>query len=156
MAWTLITPAQFKTAKPQFASVPDATVQAYLDMAGVVILADDMSWLTQARYSAAIMAFTCHLMTLEGLAADGDSGSMSQYQTIRSGELTLTRFARAASGSTYVDWLNSTPCGQFYAMLIKGIKGGPRVVHAGGPCLTGYAKDWPGPAYGWPGVFGGC
>lgn len=28
-----MTPTEFKTLKPQFASVPDATVQMYLDMA---------------------------------------------------------------------------------------------------------------------------
>ena len=153
MAYVHVTPALFKTAKPQFAAVPDVTAQSYLDLAAVVV--DDTSWPSQAAYNSLIISLTCHLMTLDGLAAEGDSGGMSQYQTIRSGELTLTRFARAAGQTSYQDWLNSTPCGQTYAMLLNMLTRGPRVAHAASCMPSGYAKDWPGPAYGWPGVFGG-
>lgn len=155
MPYTPVTPTQFKAAKPQFAAVNDPIVQSYLDMAGRFV---DRSW-TEGDYQTAIIAMTCHLMTLDGLGTDPDSQSQAtgsaQFQTIRSGELTLTRF-RAAAGETtsYLGWLAQTACGRFYAVLLKMNRGGPRVLHGGGRGrASGYAKDWPGPSYGWPGVF---
>ena len=139
-----MTPAEFKLAKPQFAAVPDATVQAYLDTAARFV---DDSWGDDA--DAALTAMTCHLMTMDGLGTDAQSqanaSGASEYQTVRSGLLTLTRFQKAASTSTFKDWLMQTNCGQFYAILLRMNRGGPRVVR-GGPsvCLSPYAKD------GWP------
>lgn len=139
-----MTPAQFKTAKPQFAAVPDTKVQAYLDMAARFV---DGSW--GADQDMAQIAMTCHLMTLDGLGTDAQSQSQAsgaaQYQTVKSGLLTLTRFQKAASTSTFKDWLSQTACGQFFAVLLRMNRGGPRVVR-GGPSgrITAYAKD------GWP------
>src|SRR5690606_30513857 len=97
----------------------------------------------------AVTALTCHLMTLDGLGTDAQSVSWATgeaaYQTIRSGQLTLTRFQKAAGGSSYVDWLGQTGCGQFYALLLRANSGGPRVARGGGGYgRTAYAKD------GWP------
>jgi hypothetical protein len=136
-----MTPAQFKVLKPQFASVPDVRVQSYLDMAARIVFdPDDQD---------ALAALTCHLMTLDGLGTDASSKSFAtgaaSYQSIKSGQLTLTRYQKAAGGSSYADWLGQTPCGQFYALLLKMARGGPRIAR-GGPsrCITAYAKD------GWP------
>lgn len=151
MAHTPVTPTQFKTAKPQFATVPDLSVQAYLDMAGRVV---DGGW-PEADYPFATIAYTCHLMTLEGLGSDPASkahaSGAAEFQTIRSADLTLTRFQRQATGSSYSDWLASTPCGQQFAFMARAIRGGPRVVMAAsvGASTSGCAKD----ALGWPGVF---
>lgn len=152
-----VTAASFKTAKPQFADVDNTTVDAYLALAGLVV---DDSWVASSRDPATI-AYTCHLMTLDGLGTDQVSQSFAsgvgQYQTIRSGEITLTRFRSSVpAGTDYQTWLGSTPCGQYYAMLLRMNKAGPRVAMGLGGCLpSGYAKDWPAPEYGWPGVFGG-
>lgn len=139
-----MTPTEFKALKPQFASVPDETVQMYLDMA--------------ARYAFdpenpdAVAALTCHFMTLDGLGTDATSTSFrtgaASYQSIKSGQLTLTRYQRAAGeGTTYASWLQQTPCGQFYALLLRLERGGPRVATGGvGRCVTAYSKD----LYGWP------
>ena len=143
-----MTPAEFKTRKPQLAAVPDETVQMYMDMA--------------ARYAFdpenpdAVAALTCHFMTLDGLGTDASSTSYrtgaASYQSIKSGQLTLTRYQRAAGeGTTFTSWLGQTPCGQFYALLLKWERGGPRVVSGGvGRCVTAYSKDmWGWPIDGW-------
>lgn len=139
-----MTPAQFKVRKPQFAAVPDATVQMYLDMAARYVF--------DTENDDAVAAFACHLMTLDGLGTDAASTSFktgaASYQSIKSGQLTLTRYQKAAGeGTTYTDWLRQTQCGQFYALLLKMERGGPRVACGGvGRAVSGYAKD----AWGWP------
>lgn len=135
-----MTPAEFKALKPQFAAVPDATVQAYLTLAEGIVF--------DPTNNAAVMALTCHLMTLDGLGTDAESQSFADgsaaFQTIRSGQLTLTRFQRAANGSSYVDWLARTKCGEFYLLMLKGLRGGPRMALGGsGVGTSPYAKDWP-------------
>lgn len=149
-----VTPAQFKAAKPQFAAVADATVQSYLDMA--VRFSDD-TWGTDQ--DLATISITCHMLTLDGLGTDPASVSYasggSQYQSIRSGQLTLTRYASNSAGDgTYGSWLAQTQCGQFYAILLRMNRGGPRVAYGGVGCgPSPYAKDWLAPVYGWPGIF---
>ena len=137
-----MTPAEFKALKPQFADVPDATIQAYLTLAERIVF--------DPEDDAAMASLTCHLLTLDGLGTDPTSASYrtgaAQYQSIKSGQLTLTRYQRdAGSGTSYTSWLGQTPCGQFYALLLKMARGGPRVALGGsGRCITAYAKD------GWP------
>ena len=135
-----VTVAQFKTAKQQFAAVPDVRVQAYLDMTAAIVF--------DPENDLAVTALTCHLMTLDGLGTDAQSQSWSDgsagFQTIRSGQLTLTRFQKAAGGGSYVDWLGQTACGGFYALLLRANGGGPRVARGGsGVGRSYYAKDWP-------------
>ena len=139
-----MTPAEFKTRKPQFAAVPDVTVQMYLDMAARYVF--------DPTNDDALAAFTCHLMTLDGLGTDAGSASFrtgaAEYQSIKSGQLTLTRYQKVAGeGTSFSTWLGQTPCGQFYALLVNMERGGPRVATGGvGRCVTAYSKD----AYGWP------
>lgn len=142
-----VTVAQFKTAKPQFADVPDATVQAYLDMAAQIAF--------DPENDLAVISLVCHLMTIEGLGTDAQSQSWSDgsagFQTIRSGQLTLTRFQRAAGGASYIDWLGQTACGEFYALLLRSNRSGPRVARGGsGVGRSYYAKDWPFWSIGYP------
>lgn len=156
MPYAPVTPAAFKQAKPQFAAVPDQTVQMYLEMAGRLV---DETW-AEGDYQPAIIAMACHLMTLEGLGTDVESRDVksgrAQYQSIKSGELTLTRFrSTAGEGASYLDWLNSTACGRYFVFLLRLNRGGPRVISIALPVgASPYAKDHPGPSYGWPGVFG--
>lgn len=156
MAYEALTPTQFKELKPQFAAVDDAVVQGYIDMAAIWV---DTSWV-ESSYIPAWAALTCHLMTLTGLGTDAASQSNSngtaQFQTIKSGTLTLTKFAKDSNQSDYQRWITSTPCGEFFYQLFMMNKRGPRVaVVSTGGCPSPYAKDWPGPVYGWPGVFFG-
>lgn len=154
MAYEALTPAKFKELKPQFADVDDAIVQGYIDMAAIWV---DKSWV-ESSYIPAWAALTCHLMTLAGLGTDADSSAHKDgtvgFQTIKSGTLTLTKFAKDSGQSDYKGWITSTPCGQFFYQLLAMNKRGPRVaVVSTAVCPSPYAKDWPCPAYGWPGVF---
>lgn len=135
-----VTPAQFKVAKPQFADVPDETVQAYLDLGALFV---DASW--GDKQDIGQIAATCHLMTLDGLGTDPASQSYAtgaaSYQSIKSGQLTLTRYQTDMSGR---DWFGQTACGQFYALLARSFRGGPRIASGGGRFRpSGYALDWP-------------
>lgn len=135
-----MTPAQFKALKPQFSTVSDATVQTYLDLAGRMAF--------DPENDDAVAALSCHFMTLDGLGSDAASQAQKSgtagYQTIKSGQLTLTRFQKQSNGSSFSDWLNQTPCGQFYYLLQRAHRGGPRVaLGGGGPRTSYYAKDWP-------------
>lgn len=138
-----VTLAQFRLAKPQFTAVADDLTQLYLDMAGRMV---DTTW-TVEDYPNAVIAFACHLMTLDGLGTDAASLSFASgrgdVQTIRSGEVTISRFARDAGETPYAAWMNSTPCGKFYMFLARLNRGGPRVVTASCGSPSPYAKDWP-------------
>lgn len=139
-----MTPSEFKALKPQFADVDDTIVQTYLDLAGRYVF--------DPANDDAVAALTCHFMTLDGLGTDAASKSFASgeaaYQSIKSGQLTLTRYQRAAGADeTFSGWLRQTPCGKFYALLLKLERGGPRLVSGGvGTCVTPYSKD----ALGWP------
>lgn len=144
MSYEAVTPTQFKAAKPQFVVVADETVQTYLDMAELWV---DDGW-PEKFYRQAIIAATCHLMTLDGLGTDAESQSQAtgaaQYQSVKSGELTLTRYQQAAGSMSYADWLAQTKCGAFFLQLLNMAKAGPRIAMGGvRGCASGYAKDWP-------------
>lgn len=154
MSYEALTPARFKELKPQFAAVDDSVIQNYLDMAALFV---DQSW-PEKFYEQAWAAYACHLMTLDGLGADAESRSeasgRSQYQSIKSGELTLTRFQKDAGAMDYSNWLSQTKCGAYFWQLLRMVKAGPRVaIGAVGGCASPYAKDHLTGVYGWPGVF---
>lgn len=144
MACTPITPARFKEMKPQFAAVDDAIIDGYIALGALWV---DGSW-PDRLCEAAQSAIVCHLMTLDGLGSDaeslGQASGSAQYQSVKSGELTLTRFQKTAGTMSHMDWLSQTKCGAFFAQLLRMAKGGPRIAMGGvGGCHSGYAKDWP-------------
>lgn len=142
-----ITPARFKALKPQFASVDDAVVQGYIDLAQIWAGGD---WPANLCEPAQV-SMTCHLMTLDGLGAgaeaEGFASGTANFQSIKSGAVTLTRYQAAASsaGQSFSDWLGATTCGRFLWQLMRSRFGGPRVAMGGvgGGCISTYAKDWP-------------
>lgn len=144
MPYTPVTPAQFRAAKPQFEDMTDQEIQAYLDLAELYV---DESW-PERFYQPAIIAVACHLATLDGMGTDPQSESFSSgasgYQTIKSGDLTLTRFKSDAqsAGLSTTSWFAQTSCGAQYLVWMRMFKGGP-VVALGGPldCVSTYAKD---------------
>lgn len=144
MTCPIITPARFKELKPQFAGVDNVVVQSYIEL-GRIWVSDD--WPGQTC-EAAQTSIICHLMTLDGLGTDAQSvgykSGAANYQSIRSGELTLTRYQRAAGYMSHIEWLMQTQCGALFAQLLRMVRGGPRVAMGGiMPCVSGYAKDWP-------------
>ena len=142
-----VTPAQLRSARPQFAAVSDWVVQQYLDQA---VIGAGPGWPDWLQDQAQI-AYACHLMTLDGLGTDPASQSFasghSEFQSIRSGAVTLTRFRSSAeaAGHSYSGWLAQTPCGRQFLVWLRSVRGGPRVamggVGRGG--VGAYAKDWP-------------
>lgn len=144
MPYEPVTPAQFKAAKPQFEDVEDSVVQSYLTTAELYV---DESW-PERFYQPAIIAVTCHLMTLDGQGTDATSQSFAQgtqgYQSIKSGDFSLTRFRNEAqdAGLSTTGWFNQTPCGQQYLMWVRMFKGGPVVaVGCDRRAISTYAKD---------------
>lgn len=156
MAYVTVTVDVFKNTKRQFSEIDTAVISDYLTLAGVVV---DQSWM-ESSYQPAIIAMTCHLMTIEGLGDDAASelfsDGMADFQTVRSSELSLSRFQKAAANTAYEDWLLSTPCGKQFLFLLKMNKGGPRILTGSFGFASGYSKDHQNPAYGWPGVFLQC
>lgn len=146
MSYDPVTPADFLVMKSQFTSVPTDVITAYIETAGVMV---DETW-PEKLYRMGIMAFTCHLMTLDGLGTDTASQAFASgmaFQSIKSGSLSLTRFRSEATGS-FQDWLSQTICGQQFYQWLRLVKSGPRVAcGAGGNVASGYAKDHP--FYSW-------
>lgn len=153
MPYDPVTPEQFKAVKPQFADVDEAVIQSYLDLAAIWV---DESW-PESVHQPAIMAVACHLMTLDGLGADAASKSFAkgsaEYQSIRTGNVTLTRFRSASEGAgqSTSGWFNQTACGRQFMVWARMFRGGPRVaIGCGSGRVTAYAKDayrdawWPG------------
>lgn len=146
-----MTPSEFKAAKPQFSEVEDSVVQMYLDLAALWV---DSSW-PEALQDPATTAAACHLMTLDGLGSNSESlifaSGAASMQSYKSGELSFTRFAKAASEMSFSDWLGQTTCGAFFLQLLRMAKAGPRVAMGGiVSAQSGYAKDVPGnPIPGW-------
>lgn len=139
-----ITPAQFKVAKPQFVGVFDGTVQSYIDLAQIWasgVWPDNM-------VSPVQISIVCHLMTLDGLGTDQDSrnnaSGRGEFQTIKTGNVTLTRFRSTAEGAgqSTAAWFSQTPCGRQFMVFVRMISSGARWVGTPtGEPISGYAKD---------------
>lgn len=136
MAYVKPTPAQIKALYPAFASVPDATVQAYIDMCPV-----DDSWF-ESDYTRAIGLWVTHTMTLNGLGSnEAATQAASGVKSISSGNLSVS-FAENKS-SDDGGWGGSVYGKQFY-QLLRMNKGGPRSAAGCFRVQSGYAKDVPG------------
>lgn len=144
MACEQITAARFKVLKPQFAAVSDSVVAEYIALAQVWASGDWAEPVCEQVQAAVV----CHVMTLDGLGSDSQSKMFAkgsgEYQTIRTGNVTLTRFRSAAerAGLTTSDWFSQTPCGRMFLVLSRTLNSGPRVaVGSSGDCVSAYAKD---------------
>lgn len=151
MSYEKLTPEEFKELKPQFSAIEDSEVQIYLDMGEFFV---GKNWPSK-MYHQAWAAATCHLMTLDGKGNDAQSGDfkegLAQYQSIKSSELSLSRFQKRAGASSYEEWLSQTNCGAFYYQLLRMTQSGPRVaIGASRGCRSATAKDWPLGTGGWP------
>lgn len=136
MAYVKPTPAEIKALYPAFASVPDATVQIYIDRAPI-----DESWF-ESDYTQAIELWVAHTMTLNGLSANQEQSlAASGVKSFSSGALSAS-FSEAKS-SDDGGWGGSIYGKQFYALLRRN-KGGPRSAAACFRVQSGYAKDVPG------------
>lgn len=136
MAYALPTPATLKARYPVFVGVADSIVQSAIDEAARSV---DTSW-TSGDYTNAITLLACHILTLDGYPGTGGvGGGTSAYRSVRSGQLTLERFAKGQVAGDDGSLLGSTPYGRRYLELLAVNRGGP-IVAAGAVC----------PPYGWP------
>lgn len=142
MAYDKPTRAELIVMFPEFTTVPEQTVNEFIDMASRNV---DTSWFEE-DYKRAIILLACHFMALAGLGTGPDSvgnaSNMSIYQTIKSGTLTLVRGAKSSSSND--GWgFQTTRYGRLFWMLLKQNRGGPRVTVGLFSPTSGYAKDWP-------------
>ena len=131
MAYTKPTPTEFKARYPAFASVDGSLIQWVLDNEVPLYLGDN--WPSQAYFTQGAMLYTAHALTLEGFGTGSEATAAGKgllnYQSIRSGALSLTRFNR--DGSQKSSSLSLTSYGNRYLELVSMLFGGP-VVAAGG------------------------
>lgn len=90
MAYTPPTPADFKVSYPQFAQVPDATVQTKLDEAARWV---DESW-TEADFPIARQLYAAHILTLDGLG----TGSEAKFAALTAGGLSSVKSGQLQLG----------------------------------------------------------
>lgn len=134
MANPPVAPTQFKDAKTQFSAETDETVQTYLDAAEMWV-SDD--WPSK-YYASAVIAVACHLMTLDGKGSGEESKSFasgsSEFQSVRSASVTITRFAASGDNSRTESrkWFAQTACGRFFwQLLAKRAAVLPRIAEGG-------------------------
>ena len=148
MAYTIPTAAELKALFPAFAAVDDAIVT---DAIAAGTRRVDETW-TEGDYTRAIMLYACHYMTLQGLGTGEGSGGGSgnaAYRQIRSGQLSLTRYARGEQNGDDGSLLGSTMYGRMFMELLGMNFVGIKTVAADVGPVSGYAKDWP-PFYWMP------
>lgn len=145
MSYTVPTPQNIKDRWPAiFGAVGDGTIQIWINTAALSV---DQSWL-ETDYTVAIELLAAHLMIENGIGAgaqaEANAGAMSAFQTIKSGQLTLTRGATSQDGGSVPSPWNTTQFGiQWYWLARKNKP--PATVAVGGPIggTSGYAKDVP-------------
>lgn len=144
MAYIKPDPAYIKLRYPDFADVPNAVIQAYIDDCPV-----DESWL-ESDYTRAIALWVCHQLSINGIGGD-DVAEMaaSGVKSFSSGKLAVSFAGDSSSGGDIGGWDSSKYGAQFYLLMRQNV-GGPRVVSGGGCVVSGYAKDLPTPPFGYP------
>lgn len=110
--------ATFRALFPEFAAVPDATVEVYLDMNG-----EGLSAAAWGRcYAKAVLYYSAHELSLalqrEQSAAE-NGGIADAGGVLQAGheEGIAFTFAKRASSDATDEWLALTPYGQAYAAL---------------------------------------
>ena len=130
MTFTVPTVPDLKAAFTAFTGVSDVAVQFALDEASCVV---DDCWGTQKDFTLAYLLYTAHALTLNGhgggveakLAAQGLTG----FDTIRSGELSVTRKSGVNSPDSEGS-LDSTLYGRRFIEIRDRLFAGPRFVSA--------------------------
>lgn len=140
----------FRIRYPQFAAVPDATVQYWLDDATRFV---DDSWPIVADRDPAMLAAAAHHMLAGGTAgiADGDiSALLAAGVTDFKSDRFSVSFASEAVAAVSAGGFASTKPGQEYLEMLGRNKGGVRVTMPGTACacdgFNGFAGPLPYPA----------
>ena len=128
MAWTAPLPADIKTRWPRFADVADPTIQGALDEAARMVGSE---WPEEDR-TLGMMLSAAHVLTQDGQGsgteAQLNAEGVGDFQSIKLGSLSLSRFSKDASsrsGSFTLDDLMQTTFGQRFLALAARFIGGP-------------------------------
>lgn len=159
MPYVAPTPADLKARFPKFVGVDEAIIATALVEAARLV---DESW-PEADFALGRMLYAAHVLTLDGHGAGTEAQlnaeGVGDFQSIRLGSLSLSRFAKdsgGSSGSAFLDMLKATTFGQrFWALALTAVGAGPistgdktaLPVHANArdtSNLPGFARTWPG------------
>ena len=115
----------FRSQFPAFVSettYPDATLQAFFDVATCYVSAVDQGRLTGACRQYALNAMTAHLVAISDLAAAGSTPAFVTSTTVGSVSVSVQP---PPNTSQWQWWLNLTPYGQqLQALLTQAAVGG--------------------------------
>lgn len=128
--FTVPTVGELKAAFPAFASASDVAIEFALNEASCLV---DDCWGEQKDFTLAYLLYAAHALTLNGhgtgveakLAAQGLTG----FDTIRSGELSVSRTSSTSSNDTEGP-LTSTLYGRRFIEIRDRLFSGPRFVSA--------------------------
>lgn len=136
--YVIPTVEQFLFLFPEFAGVPN--IAFYIQLASGFV---DEGWV-EKDYAMAIALLAAHEMATKGLGTSVDArDANSEYRTVRSGQLTLTRYASGERGGDTGSAMSATSYGRRYLGLLALNFSGPVVISGNGAPVSGYAKDWP-------------
>lgn len=129
MAFTAPTAADLKARFPTFAAVADATIDVALAEAALMV---DDAWLSQEDFTLGRLLYAAHILTLDGFGTGAEAQSAaagtSEYTTIRSGRLQLTK-AGAGNAPAAQSVLTKTTFGQRFREVLDRNRSGPLVAN---------------------------
>lgn len=105
----------FRIIAKQFASVPDAEVNVWLDIAG---LNANTACLMGDRANLALALYAAHLMSLDAANQTGEGGR-GDIKSEREGDLSRSYGTAVNNGQ----WLGQSPYGQQYSDMMLGCYG---------------------------------
>ena len=102
---------KFRTIYPQFAEIPDATLEFMWNNALIISGIEGDTRIPDDQKENLLFMLLCHLATL---ASRGSAGAMT---SAKQGEVQVTYSAPTYTGDAA--WYNLTPCGSAYWQIIK-------------------------------------
>ena len=102
---------KFRAIYPQFAEVPDVSLEFMWENALMISGIEDDSRIPDGQKENLLFMLLCHLATLAG------RGSVGAMTSAKQGEVQVSYASPTATGDAA--WYNTTPCGAAYWQLIK-------------------------------------
>lgn len=102
---------KFRTIYPQFAEIPDASLEFMWENALIISGIADDSRIPVDQKENLLFMLLCHLATLAG------RGSVGAMTSAKQGEVQVSYASPTATGDAA--WYNTTPCGAAYWQIIK-------------------------------------
>ena len=127
-----LTPLEiFRKIAPEFASVPDDTVEAYLELAGVYVCVNEYG----KYYNVAVALMAAAIMASPGGYSEDGSSSAGRVTSRKEGDLAISYGAISSDSS----FLGGTTYGNLLEMLRKKMGGGFAIMTRG---VVGCGCGW--------------